>query len=82
MNDSVIEANQVTKKYRSVLALDGVSLRVSPGSIYGLIGDNGAGKSTLLKLLAGHVFPPRGRFACSARPGSGSFSAAAGRWAS
>ena len=60
MNDSVIEANQVTKKYRSVLALDGVSLRVSPGSIYGLIGDNGAGKSTLLKLLAGHVFPTAG----------------------
>lgn len=60
MNDSVIEANQVTKKYRSVLALDGVSLRVSPGSIYGLIGDNGAGKSTFLKLLAGHVFPTAG----------------------
>ena len=60
MNDSVIEANQVTKKYRSVLALDGVSLRVSPGSIYGLIGDNGAGKSTFLKLLAGHIFPTAG----------------------
>ena len=68
MNDSVIEANQVTKKYRSVLALDGVSLRVSPGSIYGLIGDNGAGKSTFLKILA--------------RPGKGSFAAAAAGWAS
>lgn len=69
MNDSVIEANQVTKKYRSVLALDGVSLRVSPGSIYGLIGDNGAGKSTLLKLLAGHVFPTAGEIRLFGRSG-------------
>ena len=69
MNDSVIEASQVTKKYRSVLALDGVSLRVSPGSIYGLIGDNGAGKSTLLKLLAGHVFPTAGEIRLFGRSG-------------
>lgn len=60
MNDYVIEAHQVTKKYRSVPALDQVTLRVKPGSIYGLIGDNGAGKSTFLKLLAGHVFPTAG----------------------
>lgn len=69
MNDSVIEANQVTKKYRSVLALDGVTLRVKPGSIYGLIGDNGAGKSTLLKLLAGHIFPTAGEIRLFGRSG-------------
>lgn len=60
MNDYIIEARQITKKYRSVPALDGVTLKVTPGSIYGLIGDNGAGKSTLLKLLAGHIFPTAG----------------------
>ena len=60
MNDYVIEARQITKKYRSVPALNQVSLGVQPGSIYGLIGDNGAGKSTLLKLLAGHIFPTAG----------------------
>lgn len=60
MNDYIIEAVQVTKKYRSVLALNQVNLRVKPGSIYGLIGDNGAGKTTFLKLLAGHVFPTGG----------------------
>ncbi len=60
MNDYVIEARQITKKYRSVPALNQVNLGVQPGSIYGLIGDNGAGKSTLLKLLAGHIFPTAG----------------------
>ena len=68
MNDYVIEARQITKKYRSVPALNQVNLGVQPGSIYGLIGDNGAGKSTLLKLLAGHIFPTAGEirlFGCS-----------------
>lgn len=60
MNEYIIEARQITKKYRSVPALNQVSLGVQPGSIYGLIGDNGAGKSTLLKLLAGHIFPTAG----------------------
>lgn len=60
MNDYVIEARQITKKYRSVPALNQVNLGVQPGSIYGLIGDNGAGKSTFLKLLAGHIFPTAG----------------------
>lgn len=60
MSQYVIEANQVSKSYGSVLALDRVSLCVEEGSIYGLIGDNGAGKSTFLKLLAGHVFCTNG----------------------
>lgn len=60
MNDSVIEAKQVTKTYGAVRALDQVDLRVESGSIYGLIGDNGAGKSTFLKLLAGLAFPTSG----------------------
>ena len=56
----VIETKSVTKSYGSLLALDGVSIHVARGSIYGLIGDNGAGKSTLLKLLAGHIFAASG----------------------
>lgn len=58
----VIETNQVTKKYGSVLALEHVSIHVKEGSIYGLIGDNGAGKSTLLKLLAGQIYATEGNF--------------------
>lgn len=60
MKDYCVETNQVTKAYRSLLALDGVSIRVPQGSIYGLVGDNGAGKSTLLKVLAGHSFVQSG----------------------
>lgn len=71
MNDYAIEAKQVTKKYGSVLALDGVDLHVRDGSIYGLVGDNGAGKTTFLKLLAGHIFASSGGisiFGCSEEP--------------
>ncbi|RKE83893.1 ABC transporter ATP-binding protein [Rhizobium sp. AG855] len=44
----------------SVLALDGLSLSVPKGSVYGLLGPNGAGKSTLLRILAGLLTADRG----------------------
>ena len=40
-------------------ALDGVSVRVSPGEVIALVGENGSGKSTLAKILAG-LIPPTG----------------------
>jgi sodium transport system ATP-binding protein len=43
-----------------VLAVDGVSLRVSPGEVFGLLGPNGAGKTTTLRLLATLLVPDRG----------------------
>lgn len=60
MSEYVIETNQVTKRYPSVVALDHVNIHVKKGSIYGLVGDNGAGKTTLLKLLVGHSYPTAG----------------------
>jgi ABC-2 type transport system ATP-binding protein len=61
----MIELKNVTKLYRAPLgepvrALDGVTLRVAPGSVLGVIGLNGAGKSTLLRLLLGYVRPTQG----------------------
>lgn len=60
MKENIIQLNQATKEYGSVVALNRVNMSVKKGSIYGLIGDNGAGKSTLLKTLAGHIFLTHG----------------------
>ena len=60
MSKYVIETNQLTKSYGSLIALNQVDIHVKKGEIYGLVGDNGAGKSTLLKLLAGHSFATEG----------------------
>ena len=49
----MIEIKNLIKRYGKFTALDGVSLQVPPGMIYGLIGYNGAGKTTLLKTAAG-----------------------------
>ena len=46
---------------QSIVALRGVSFRVEPGEIYGLLGPNGSGKSTTLKIILGLVSPTRGR---------------------
>ena len=50
----VLEIEQVTKRYRGSMALDGVSFTLEPG-VFGLLGPNGAGKSTLIKALMGLV---------------------------
>jgi len=58
VNEIVIE--NLTKTYGKVVALNGVSLRVSPGEILGLLGPNGAGKSTLMKIIVGVLHPNSG----------------------
>ena len=63
----VIEINNLTKDYelgfwrkRKVRALDGLSLTVNQGEIFGFLGANGAGKTTTLKLLMRLIFPTEG----------------------
>ncbi|MFO0809954.1 MAG: ABC transporter ATP-binding protein [Gemmataceae bacterium] len=51
----VIETRDLRKHYKGVEALRGVSIRVEPGEVYGLLGRNGAGKTTLVKILLGIV---------------------------
>nr|WP_330371289.1 ATP-binding cassette domain-containing protein [Enterocloster asparagiformis] len=48
-----LEMRGVSKSFPGVKALDGISLKVRPGSVHALMGENGAGKSTLMKCLFG-----------------------------
>ncbi|MGX5802533.1 ATP-binding cassette domain-containing protein [Bradyrhizobium sp. Arg314] len=64
----VIEVNNVVKHYGSVIALSGVSMKVSQGEVLCLLGDNGAGKSTLIKTLSGVVRPTSGDFLVEGKP--------------
>lgn len=53
MADAVLEVADVRKRYGNTVALDGVSLAVTGGEVFGLLGPNGAGKTTLIKILCG-----------------------------
>ena len=57
----MIEANQLTKRFGILTALDQISFQIQSGSIFGLVGSNGAGKSTFLRTLAGIYQPDGGK---------------------
>lgn len=57
----VVRVENLGKIYGRKPALDGVSLAVAPGEIFGLLGQNGAGKTTLVKILLGLVAPTSGQ---------------------
>ncbi len=57
----MIRIEDVHKRFGPVKALDGLSLEVPAGKIFGLIGPNGAGKTTTIRILAGLVRPDAGR---------------------
>jgi ABC-2 type transport system ATP-binding protein len=55
-----VQTEGLTKRYGHITAVDGVSLTVRPGEIYGFLGPNGAGKTTTLRILLGLVRPTAG----------------------
>ena len=63
-----IETNGLSKTYGALRAVDGVSLRVKPGEIYGFIGLNGAGKTTTIRALLGMISPSAGSVAVLGEP--------------
>lgn len=58
----VLETNAVTKRYRGFTALNGLTMRIPKGAIYGFVGRNGAGKTTLIRLICGLQEPTDGSY--------------------
>jgi branched-chain amino acid transport system ATP-binding protein len=58
---ALLEVESLTKAFGGLVAVNAISLAVSPGEVLGLIGPNGSGKTTLLNLIAGTIRPDTGR---------------------
>lgn len=58
--DTMIECENLTKRFGHFTAVDGVSFKVSKGSIFGFLGPNGSGKSTVIRMLCGLLQPSGG----------------------
>lgn len=56
----MISINGLVKKYDTLLAVDGLSLEIPKGELFGFIGPNGAGKTTTIKILVGLLKPSSG----------------------
>ncbi|RYJ19464.1 ABC transporter ATP-binding protein [Halogeometricum borinquense] len=57
---SAIDATDLTKRYGNTLAVDGLSLDIPQGTVYGFLGPNGAGKTTTMRMLTGLLRPTDG----------------------
>lgn len=67
-SEYLLEVDNVIKEFPGVRALDGVQLRIRPGTVHALMGENGAGKSTLMKIIAGVYTPDGGEVRFRGRP--------------
>ena len=61
MSDSVIEFQNIVKKYDDVAVVNNLSLEVKKGEIFGFLGPNGAGKSTSINMMVGLLKPTSGK---------------------
>ena len=57
---SAISIRGLTRKFRDLVAVDGLTLEIAPGELFGLVGPDGAGKTTTLRMLAGVLLPTAG----------------------
>jgi branched-chain amino acid transport system ATP-binding protein len=68
---ALLEVRNVSRAFRTTLAVNDVSFAVQPGELLGLIGPNGAGKSTLFNLIAGVLPPSSGQILLDGKPVTG-----------
>jgi ABC-2 type transport system ATP-binding protein len=66
--EPTIEVRDLSKRYRSTVAVDGLSFTVRAGEVTGFVGPNGAGKSTTMRLILGLDAPDGGQALVSGRP--------------
>ncbi len=59
--DYMIEAQDLTKSYNSLMAVDGLNIAIKKGEVFGFLGPNGAGKTTSIKMMVGLLKPSSGR---------------------
>ncbi len=60
--DYILQTNNLIKHYKNGKALNGLTMHVEKGAIYGFVGRNGAGKTTLIRLICGLQEPTEGTF--------------------
>lgn len=58
--DVVLEARNLTKKFKNIIAVNNLSLKVFKGDIFGFLGPNGSGKSTTIRMLTSLIYPDSG----------------------
>src|SRR5919205_4096580 len=58
--NNLLEARNLKKYFATQKAVDDISFKVAPGSIFGLLGPNGAGKTTLIRMITGIFYPDDG----------------------
>jgi ABC-2 type transport system ATP-binding protein len=61
MTTSILVVDRVTKRFSGHTAVDGLSITVPPGVIFGLLGPNGAGKTTTIRMIMNIIIPDEGR---------------------
>jgi len=59
---NIIETNGLTKRFRKAVAVDGISISVARGEVFGFLGPNGSGKTTTIGMLVGIITPTAGSF--------------------
>jgi ABC-2 type transport system ATP-binding protein len=79
MADIVLDVRDLRKAFGTVVAVDGLSLQVFEGEVYGLLGPNGAGKTTAIRMMAGLLKPDSGEVLIQGVPVKGGSSEAAAR---